>query len=722
MRKVSVGLAADVGEFIRNIIGATKSVDDLGDEVKQLDHELEKVPPDALKAGAALKMLDGDVASVGKSVDSLGTKNTGLTALDAKIRESQKEVRKLADEFVKTGDTDVFRKLGEATGKLEGLKAVRTKLKEAIVRGVDDGLGNAGPGFARFWKDAFGSMGGGELKTIGITAGVILAAAAAPVIGAGISGAILAGAAAGPLAVGISQALNDPRVQAELDRLSLKMGDTLQRSTAYFAPVLERAFQTLGQSWDRLSPQIEQTFVNTAPLVDKLVKGVTELGEKAMPGFVKATGAAGPVFDQIENTLNAIGTEIGNMFTMLSKHSHEAASGVQFFGMLASGAIAAVTSVLEHLLEGWGKLVEFAEGSAAFMAKWFGWVPVIGGQFKSMRDELKMLADTAKGEGATGMQHYAKTIDPVKIAAQQAEDRVEKLRERSELLAGSMSAAATKAGTLKAALDQLNGAAISSEQAELQYQEAIDKATESVKKNGKETDAGTEKGRANREALLGIVTATEDKIEATYNETLATQGQAAADAAAAKAAKDGREAVIAAAMAMGYSRAAAEQYADKLLKIPGQVDTMFKIYGTDVAEEQIQAIKDSLNRVPGSKTINITVKADLPSGLSMGNLMHHADGGPVYGGVPSIVGERGPEVFVPSSDGQIIPSVSQFAAMASGGRFADMRSTGSIAPAPAGYGSIRPPNITLTILGGNSGLAQLLQGMQRKGELQLTVG
>lgn len=676
-RKASVALELRAGQFKTEALGVERKIDDVDDKVEKLDKDITKIPPDAAKAAAALKMLGGDVGSVGEKVNSIGEKNAGLTVLDAKIRESQKEVRKLGEEFVKTADVDVFRKLGEASGHLDSLKAVRSKLKDAIVGGTEDAFKNAGPGFKNFLKDAFGSVvsGGGDLKTIGIAAGVIIAAAAAPAIGAGISGALLAGVAAAPLAIGIKQSLNDPRVRAELDHFSLLAGDTLQRSTTYFAPVVARAFQTLGQSWGRLGPQIEQTFVNTSPLVDKLVKGVTELGENAMPGFVKATGAAGPVFDQIENTLNAIGTELGDLFGMLSDHANEAAAGMQLFGMLASGAISLTTSLLKTLLEGFAALVSYGERSASFMAKWFGWVPILGGYFKTMRDELRMLNDTANGEGTTGMQTYARSLSTAGDSAAQAEERVEKLKERSALLAGSMSNAATMAGSLKAALDQLNGAAISSEQAELQYQAAIDRATESIDKNGKTTDASTEKGRANREALLGIVTATEAKVEATYNETLASQGQAAAEAAAAAAARQGREAVIAAAMAMGYSRGQAEEYANKLLKIPGQVDTKFKIYGTDVAEEQIQALKDSLNRVPGSKTINITVKADLPDGISMGNLLHRAAGGPVRAGTPYIVGEHQPEVFVPNVSGTIVPSVSQYA---------NMRSTGQVIGASGG--------------------------------------
>jgi phage-related protein len=46
----------------------------------------------------------------------------------------------------------------------------------------------------------------------------------------------------------------------------------------------------------------------------------------------------------------------------------------------------------------------------------------------------------------------------------------------------------------------------------------------------------------------------------------------------------------------------------------------------------------------------------LPSLPSLPALPGMASGGPVTGGAPIIVGERGPELFVPSSDGRIVPN------------------------------------------------------------------
>lgn len=45
---------------------------------------------------------------------------------------------------------------------------------------------------------------------------------------------------------------------------------------------------------------------------------------------------------------------------------------------------------------------------------------------------------------------------------------------------------------------------------------------------------------------------------------------------------------------------------------------------------------------------------------------HFADGGPIAAGVPVMVGERGPELFVPRVPGEIVPSHALGAAMGRG--------------------------------------------------------
>jgi hypothetical protein len=56
-----------------------------------------------------------------------------------------------------------------------------------------------------------------------------------------------------------------------------------------------------------------------------------------------------------------------------------------------------------------------------------------------------------------------------------------------------------------------------------------------------------------------------------------------------------------------------------------------------------------------------------PYGLKPGDIDVREHGGPVSGGMPYIVGERGPELFVPNQSGQIIPNGQGSASSAGGG-------------------------------------------------------
>jgi len=70
----------------------------------------------------------------------------------------------------------------------------------------------------------------------------------------------------------------------------------------------------------------------------------------------------------------------------------------------------------------------------------------------------------------------------------------------------------------------------------------------------------------------------------------------------------------------------------------------------------------AINAAPETKSFWYTVTTKyVQSGAGSGSgLMGQAEGGPVSGGTPYIVGEQRAEVFVPGSDGYIFPSISEF--------------------------------------------------------------
>ena len=78
--------------------------------------------------------------------------------------------------------------------------------------------------------------------------------------------------------------------------------------------------------------------------------------------------------------------------------------------------------------------------------------------------------------------------------------------------------------------------------------------------------------------------------------------------------------------------------------------------GTNKAADVIQAVSTSGMAMTGlSNNVNAPgIPSYVPSGL--GKLELKASGGPVSGGSPYLVGEKGPELFVPGSSGNIVPN------------------------------------------------------------------
>jgi hypothetical protein len=463
----------------------------------------------------------------------------------------------------------------------------------------------------------------GIAKTAGITAGIIVAAAAAPLVGAAIGGALLA-AAAGPfLGLGITQALNDDSVAAAREELGDKMSATLRQAGAEFVPVVRQSIHTLSAAWDDLAPQIREGFRAAIPYVSQLTDGVVALARNAMPGLISAAKSAGPVFASLKEGLGTIGTSVGNMFGDLSQHSRQAGAAVEVTMHLIAGAIEFVGATLAGLLDGFESMTNSGASAMHWAQEWLGWLPLVGDQFGKNAKILDHLNKEMAGEESTA---YGRKLKKAGDAAGETAGKTDKLKERTNLLGESMSKAAADAGSLSEAINKVNEAAIKGEEAELRYQAAIDKAAESQKEHGRTLNADTEAGRANRQSLLDLAKATNDRAAAVYNSTLQSKGQAAAEEAAHQAAEQGRQALIRQGMQYGQTRAEAERYAWSVTQIPGEKKTIVDI-NTIGAKDKIEVLKDSLAGL-NSKTITIKVKADIPAGLSMGYLMR-ADGGVV---------------------------------------------------------------------------------------------
>jgi hypothetical protein len=128
---------------------------------------------------------------------------------------------------------------------------------------------------------------------------------------------------------------------------------------------------------------------------------------------------------------------------------------------------------------------------------------------------------------------------------------------------------------------------------------------------------------------------------------------------------DARERFITMATQMGVSRGEAVRLADQMVKTTdkvrtlGNTDPTVTITAQDLASLTISQVRERLRQLK-DKSIILTVThreifESQRRGGTTGGPQLRQHGGPVKAGDPYIVGERGPELFVPANHGMIVP-------------------------------------------------------------------
>ncbi len=122
-------------------------------------------------------------------------------------------------------------------------------------------------------------------------------------------------------------------------------------------------------------------------------------------------------------------------------------------------------------------------------------------------------------------------------------------------------------------------------------------------------------------------------------------------------------AIDAAEAASGYTTAVV-QMADGLQARKTQMDDQYDmmIDDLDTAERYTEELKTRVEQIP-DRRVTVTVAADVDErleefrvGVIRSKYQERAAGGPVWAGQSYLVGERGPELFMPSQSGTIVPN------------------------------------------------------------------
>lgn len=280
---------------------------------------------------------------------------------------------------------------------------------------------------------------------------------------------------------------------------------------------------------------------------------------------------------------------------------------------------------------------------------------VDAGKAKEAKVAFDALKDAALAQGMTLdeiVPQFNDYYDAVEAAGAQnglTETGIGVLTDALDAEADQAGGAAVQFRTLEEAIDGARSASedfyrqqFEQENATVGAEASLDRFTESLAQYGAATDAGTEAGRANRQAI-------QDYIIAAASASAGTD-----DASASMDAYTLRlyEAAASAGMTKGD--------VDALLASMGLTEGERKAWFTSNAYEEQAKVQGLWNTVQGVEgTHDVTFRINTVDGLRqardiIGGVF--AEGGRPPMGKVSVVGEKGPELFVPDQPGTIIPN------------------------------------------------------------------
>jgi hypothetical protein len=432
------------------------------------------------------------------------------------------------------------------------------RVENVIGKGLVQIAETVSPKLAAGLADAFTKTG--EVGPAILVGGLV---AAAPLIGATISGAIIGAVGLGGVVGGFALAARDPQVQAAAASMKKSISDELQDAATPFVDTSIKGIAELGGAVKKIN--FKQIFadsaVNAIPIIDGATTAVQELGH-AITDIIHNSG---PVVKEIGNEIGAFSGAIADGLESIADNGPQGAEALHQIFLLVNGTVSSVFQLVNGLTEVYGALSKISGGGPTKILDEYSAASA------NVADKVRGMAEgivTANGaidangqvvltDGAA-LATFAQQIDAVASAGHSLFD------------------SATQAGA------------------------AVDAATAAIKKNGKTLDANTEKGRSNREALSNVASAlvaTEKAADASG----ASQEQLNAIAGR------GRDQFIKLARQFGLTKTQAANLATEMGLIPAKKKTDFTANTHDAAG-RIAALQDQINNVHG-KTISIDVQA-----------------------------------------------------------------------------------------------------------------
>lgn len=513
-----VELKGDIGDFVPKMGLAAQAVENVDDKVKDLDGSLDKIPADAAKAAAAMKLLGGDLSGIGNKFKDIGDKSVVLALINTKIKDASAEVRKLGVEFKKTGDVDVFAKLRDTSATLDALRALRNELQHvqkasADAGGGGDQGGGGGGGRPKLPKLPGGGSGGLNFQALPFNPHVAAAVGAgglalAPLI-SGVTGAVLGlGAALGAIAGGVVGAVQvDPKATGDAWRAEISSikQSWLEASGVFVKPTVD-AIHTLGAAFQSI--ELDRIFEKASHFIQPLANGVDAFVRAFGSGLESFVDAAGPIIKELAAELPELGEAFKIAAEVISGGAEGEAQALKDLLDIIEGVIIGTGIFIRGFSDIYHGLKDFSDSTRDTihdlrennLLLWATLKPAEAIMDFFDPRPVDTFGEAMAGAAAQG-ETLVQTINGVRVETDQTASTMDDF---GKVGGTTFIGLDQKARDLISTVERMNktfndalGKVLSLSEANIAVAENVNELTESFKKNGATTDINTEKGQAN---------------------------------------------------------------------------------------------------------------------------------------------------------------------------------------------------------------------------------
>lgn len=578
--RVEVGLEADLKGFIPEIGAAIAITEKFDHTVEGLDRSLNKLPLDSAKAAASMRLLSGDVNEFGNRVTQIGNKSAAMSIVDQRIRTTRSEIRKLMDDFAKTGDLDIFRKLQGKQGDLSALTNIRKKISNQIEDAAKDGM----TFLERAVGDAFNNgIRGAFTNPYVLGAAVALGIAVAAPIGAALGGLVIAAAAIGAVAGGVAGAAKfNPKAVGDAwhNQIEQIKSEWLNASRDFVKPTIEAIHILGGAVKDvHIGDMLEKAAKFVVPLADGFAGLIRGIGG----GFSALIDKAGPIIKVLRDEMPLLGARIEQSLSLIAGGNKGAADGLKtildWTGKVIVG-VGMTIRLFEDMYHAITRIADAVDSVTKFTGAGF-------------------LAHLVKPSDTDNLKAYAVSLDGLPHGLDKTKDAAEAAQESLSKLDSQLNKTTLSTDTLAASMvKKIFTASMNLDQALLSVHDSLNQVRDAFHENGKAIDTYSAKGISNRRVVLGAVQANMELYQAQIAAgASATDAAADYDANTAALEKQLRKAHL--------TQGEIDGLIGKYKKVPANVNTAIAMQGLTDA---INGLANLIRLINGIKSKDVYVR------------------------------------------------------------------------------------------------------------------